>query len=155
MSAIKWDIEKPRKLTLAFDEPLFGEGINGKWIKYGIKNGDLSSEEDCFWATDRLHAMNQTLGAKGGDEITIEKFPPEEGMKYPYFKVNGLSIDDMNKGGSVQKKEEVKQESSDNRTDLEMELAGEIVKLKKHNKLLQDYIDSSRDSQVTDADIPC
>ena len=99
MSAIKFEIGKPRKMTLSFDKPKTGTNEYGPWYMYGFKS-DIGNDEDCFFATDTLHNMIQKLGAKEGDEITIEKCPPEEGMKFPYFKVNGLAKNDIDGGKS-------------------------------------------------------
>jgi hypothetical protein len=87
MSAIKFKIGEPKKLTLAFDEPKTGKNDYGRWFMYGFKNSDINSEEDCFFATETLHSMIQTLGAKEGDEITIEKC---QDLEMTFFKVNGL-----------------------------------------------------------------
>ena len=101
MSKINFEIGKPRKMTLSFDKPKPGTNEYGPWYMYGFKP-DINSDEDCFFATPTLHDMIQTLGAKEGDEITIEKCPPEEGMEYPYFKVNGLTRNDIKEGKSVE-----------------------------------------------------
>ena len=49
--------------------------------------------------------MIQTLGCKEGDDLIIEKCVDGD---IPYFKVNGLSITDMNSGGSMEKIEAAK-----------------------------------------------
>ena len=105
MSAIKFQVGEPKTLTLAFDEPKTGNNDYGRWYMYGFKNGDLSSDEDCFFATETLHSMIKTLGAGEGDEITIEKC---QDLEMTFFKVNGLSITDMNSGGSFEKIEKAK-----------------------------------------------
>ena len=138
MSAMKFQIGEPKKLTLAFDEPKTGTNSYGMWYMYGFKNGDLSSEEDCFFATASLHAMIKTLGAGEGDEITIEKC--QEG-EIAFFKVNGLTLDEMNKGGSAEK---IAEASPLSETD----------KLKARIKELELELASYKDSRVTDADIP-
>ena len=138
MSKIDWEIGNPRKFTLAFDEPKTGEGVNGKWTMYGFKNGDLSSDKDCFFATESLHTMIKTLGAGEGDDITIEKC--QEG-EIAFFKVNGLSLDEMNKGGSAEKIAEASPTS-------------EVDKLKTRIKELELEVASYKDSRLTDADIP-
>ena len=138
MSAMKFQIGEPKKLTLAFDEPKTGTNSYGMWYMYGFKNGDLSSEEDCFFATESLHAMIKTLGAGEGDEITIEKCQDGE---IAFFKVNGLTLDEMNSGGSAEKIAEASPTS-------------EVDKLKARIKELESELSSYRDSKLTDADIP-
>ena len=105
MSAFKFKVGEPREITLAFDQPKTGSNDYGNWYLYGIKNSDLSSDEDGFFATPTLHAMIQTLGAKEGDSITVEKCT--DGDKN-FFKVNGLTMNDMNSGGSAEKIEQAK-----------------------------------------------
>ena len=138
MSAMKFVVGEPKKLTLAFDEPKTGTNSYGAWYMYGFKNGDLSSDKDCFFATQSLHAMIKTLGAGEGDEITIEKC--QEG-EIAFFKVNGLTLDEMNKGGSAEK---IAEASPVSETD----------KLKARIKELELELSSYKDSRLTDADIP-
>ena len=138
MSAMKFQIGEPKKLTLAFDDPKTGTNSYGMWYMYGFKNGDLSSQEDCFFATASLHAMIKTLGAGEGDEITIEKCQDGE---IAFFKVNGLTLDEMNSGGSAEKIAEASPTS-------------EVDKLKARIKELESELSSYRDSKLTDADIP-
>ena len=138
MSAMKFQIGEPKKLTLAFDEPKTGTNSYGAWYMYGFKNGDLSSEEDCFFATASLHTMIQTLGAGEGDEITIEKCQDGE---ITFFKVNGLTLNEMNSGGSAEKIAEASPTS-------------EADKLKARIKELESLLSSYKDSKLTDADIP-
>ena len=138
MSAMKFKVGEPKKITLAFDEPKIGTNDYGRWYMYGFKNGDLSSDKDCFFATESLHAMIKTLGAGEGDDITIEKC--QEG-EIAFFKVNGLSLDEMNKGGSAQK-------------IVEASPVSEVDKLKARIKELELELASFKDSRVTDADIP-
>ena len=138
MSAMKFKVGEPKKITLAFDEPKIGTNDYGRWYMYGFKNGDLSSDKDCFFATESLHAMIKTLGAGEGDDITIEKC--QEG-EVAFFKVNGLSLDEMNKGGSAQK-------------IVEASPVSEVDKLKARIKELELELASFKDSRVTDADIP-
>mgnify|MGYP003135877827 FL=1 len=99
MSSFKFEVGKPKKVTLAFDSPKEGDNQYGRWYLYGIKT-DINDDEDSFFATYTLHTMIQTLGAKEGDDITIEKCDDAE---MPYFKVNGLSITDMNNNGAIEK----------------------------------------------------
>ena len=135
---MKFQIGEPKKLTLAFDEPKTGTNSYGMWYMYGFKNGDLSSEEDCFFATASLHTMIKTLGAGEGDEITIEKCQDGE---ITFFKVNGLTLNEMNSGGSAEKIAEASTTS-------------ELDKLKARIKELESELSSYRDSKLTDADIP-
>ena len=104
MSSFKFEVGDPKKVVLAFDSPKEGTNDYGRWYLYGIKT-DINDDEDSFFATQTLHTMIQTLGAKQGDEVTIEKCNDGD---MPYFKVNGLSIHDMNNGGSVEKIEAAK-----------------------------------------------
>ena len=138
MSAMKFVVGEPKKLTLAFDEPRTGTNSYGMWYMYGFKNGDISSDKDCFFATASLHAMIKTLGAGEGDEITIEKC--QEG-EIAFFKVNGLTLDEMNKGGSAEK---IAEASPLSETD---KLKARIIELELE-------LSSYKDSRVTDADIP-
>ena len=137
MSAMKFVVGEPKKLTLAFDEPKTGTNSYGAWYMYGFKS-DISSDKDCFFATPSLHTMIKTLGAGEGDEITIEKC--QEG-EIAFFKVNGLTLDEMNKGGSAEK---IAEASPLSETD----------KLKARIKELELELSSYKDSRVTDADIP-
>lgn len=103
MSAIKFEVGKPTAVELAYDSPKVGTNDYGRWYLYGIKehiNGD-----DGFFATETLHTMIKTLGAGQGDEIVIEKCVDGE---MTFFKVNGLSMHDMNNGGSAEKIAEAK-----------------------------------------------
>ena len=137
MSAMKFVVGEPKKLTLAFDEPKTGTNSYGAWYMYGVK-GDIDSDKDCFFATPSLHTMIRTLGAGEGDEITIEKC--EEG-EITFFKVNGLTLNDMNSGGSAEKIAEASPTS-------------EVDKLKTRIKELELELSSYKDSKLTDADIP-
>ena len=137
MSAMKFVVGEPKKLTLAFDEPRTGTNSYGAWYMYGVK-GDIDSDKDCFFATPSLHTMIRTLGAGEGDEITIEKC--EEG-EITFFKVNGLTLNDMNSGGSAEKIAEASPTS-------------EVDKLKTRIKELELELSSYKDSKLTDADIP-
>ena len=135
MSAFKFKVGEPRKVTLGFDEPKTGSNSYGNWYMYGIKNGDLSSDEDCFFATHTLHTMIQTLGAKEGDEITIEKCIDGE---MSFFKVNGLSVNDMNNAGSVEKVNEAKPKSfGEVSFELDLELSIRIEKLEERVEALE------------------
>ena len=100
MSAMKFKVGEPKDVILAFDSPKVGDNQYGRWYLYGIKNGDLASDEDGFFATEVLHTMIKTIGAGSGDKITIEKCEEDDKI---FFKVNGLSIIDMNNGGSAEK----------------------------------------------------
>ena len=134
---MKFQIGEPKKLTLAFDEPKTGTNSYGAWYMYGVK-GDIDSDKDCFFATPSLHTMIQTLGAGEGDEITIEKC--EEG-EILFYKVNGLTLNEMNSGGSAEKIAEASP-------------ASEVDKLKTRIKELELELASYKDSRLTDADIP-
>ena len=138
MSAIKFQIGEPKKLTLAFDEPKTGTNSYGMWYMYGFKS-DIDSDKDCFFATASLHAMIQTLGAGEGDEITIEKCQDGE---ITFFKVNGLTLNDMNSGGSAEKIAEASPTPS------------EVNRLKTIIKELESELSAYKDSKLTDADIP-
>ena len=110
---------------------------------YGFKNGDLSSDEDCFFATDTLHAMIQTLGAKEGDEIDIEKCQDGD---ITFFKVNGLTMDDMKRGGAFERVQKAKPTG-----------ASEIAMLRDENTRLKAEIESLKSNQptkLTDNEIP-
>ena len=135
---MKFQIGEHKKLNLAFDEQKTATNSYGMWYMYGFKNGDLSSQEDCFFATASLHAMIKTLGAGEGDEITIEKCQDGE---IAFFKVNGLTLDEMNCGGSAEKIAEASPLS-------------QVDKLKARIKELESELSSYRDSKLTDADIP-
>ena len=158
MSAMKFVVGEPKKLTLAFDEPRTGTNSYGAWYMYGFKNGDLSSDKDCFFATQSLHAMIKTLGAGEGDEITIEKC--QEG-EIAFFKVNGLTLDEMNKGGSAEKIAEASPKSSlaergvtEEEVRTAIEKSGYVNGLRARIKELELELASYKDSRVTDADIP-
>ena len=142
MSAIKFQTGQPKKLTLAFDNPKTGTNSYGNWYMYGFKS-DISSDEDCFFATDTLHAMIQTLGAKEGDEITIEKCQDGD---VTFFKLNGLTMNDMNKGGSFERIQNAKPTG-----------ANEIAVLREENMRLKAEIEALKSNQptkLTDNDIP-
>ena len=143
MSAIKFQIGQPKKLTLAFDTPKTGTNSYGNWYMYGFKNGDLSSDEDCFFATDTLHTMIQTLGAKEGDDIDIEKCQDGD---ITFFKVNGLTMDDMKRGGAFERVQKAKPTG-----------ASEIAMLREENMRLKAEIESLKSNQptkLTDNEIP-
>ena len=141
MSAMKFKVGEPKKITLAFDEPKIGTNDYGRWYMYGFKNGDLSSDEDCFFATESLHAMIKTLGAGEGDDITIEKCQ-EGGVDF--FKVNDLSLNDMNSGGSAKKIAEASPHPLKNEAQADMsydELLGKYKELKARYKELENAND--------------
>jgi len=106
---MKFKVGEPQTVTLAFDQPKTGNNQYGTWYLYGIKNGNLGSDEDGFFATASLHAMIKTLGAGEGDEILIEKCQEDDRF---WFKVNGLTMQDMNSGGSAEKIEKAKPKMS-------------------------------------------
>ena len=136
MSAMKFKVGQPVAVELAYDSPKVGTNDYGRWYLYGIKehiNGD-----DGFFATETLNIMIQTLGAGQGDEIVIEKC--EEG-EITFFKVNGLTLNEMNSGGSAEKIAEASPTS-------------EVDKLKARIKELESELSAYKDSKLTDADIP-
>ena len=106
---------------------------------YGFKS-DINSDEDCFFATESLHVMIQTLGAKEGDEVTIEKC--QEG-DVSFFKVNGLTLNDMNKGGAFERIQKAKPTCS---SELEM--------LREENKRLKAEIESLKPKTLSEDEIP-
>jgi len=139
MSSFKFKVGEPRKVVLAFDSPKEGTNSYGAWYLYGIKSG-INDDEDSFFATPSLHTMIQTLGAGEGDDITIEKC--EEG-EITFFKVNGLTLNEMNSGGSA---ERIKEASPTPR---------EVDRLKTIIKELESELSVYKNSkEATDADIP-
>ena len=154
MSSFKFKEGEPRKVTLAFDSPKQGTNDYGAWYLYGIKT-DINDDEDSFFATATLHSMIQTLGAKEGDEVTIEKCVDGD---TPYFKVNGLSITDMNSGGAFEKIEAAKPNplkvTLEGDLDISIEkLAADFEKLKSEFARLEDLykqLESKMTSEVND-----
>tara|TARA_R100000781_G_scaffold90102_1_gene55595 strand:- start:16545 stop:16970 length:426 start_codon:yes stop_codon:yes gene_type:complete len=140
MSSFKFQVGEPRKVTLSFDQPKTGKNEYGMWYLYGIKS-DINSDEDSFFATATLHSMIQTLGAKEGDDLTIEKCIDGD---MSFFKVNGLSINDMNSGGSQEKISEAQEKSGISSVD----------QLKARIKELELEIASLKKNQLTEDDIP-
>tara|TARA_Y100001963_G_scaffold30322_1_gene41471 strand:- start:5093 stop:5557 length:465 start_codon:yes stop_codon:yes gene_type:complete len=71
--AVKFDLNKPIKVILAFDEPLTSQSkkYNKTNYWYGIK--ELITGENGFNATEKLHETIQGLNKKKGDEIIINK----------------------------------------------------------------------------------
>ena len=139
MSAIKFQVGEPKKLTLSLDTPKTGTNNYGNWYMYGFKS-DIDSDGDCFFATESLHVMIQTLGAKEGDEVTIEKC--QEG-DVSFFKVNGLTLNDMNKGGAFERIQKAKPTGS---SELEM--------LREENKRLKAEIESLKPKTLSEDEIP-
>ena len=140
MSSFKFKVGEPRKVTVSFDQPKTGKNEYGMWYLYGIKS-DINSDEDSFFATATLHSMIQTLGAKEGDDLTIEKCVDGD---MPFFKVNGLSINDMNSGGSQERITEAQEKSG----------IGSVDQLKARIKELELEIASLKKNQLTEDDIP-
>ena len=138
MSAIKFQVGEPKKIKLSFDSPKTGTNSYGDWYMYGFKS-DIDSDADCFFATPTLHVMIQTLGAKEGDEITIEKC--QEG-DIVFFKVNGLTLDDIKKaeGG---KPKEVTPSGGD-----------ELSNLREENMRLKAELESLKANQISVNEIP-
>ena len=155
MSAIKFKVGEPRKVTLSFNEPKSGvyEQTGKNWYRYGIKS-DINSDEDCFFGSEALHAMIQTLNAKEGDEITIEK---HQGDNFTFFKVNGLSLDDMNSGGAFEKIAEAKPTPKVTLDPDCTDMGSAVIELdraKKEIKKLKEELEVLRSSQVSENDIP-
>ena len=141
MSAFKFKLGEPREVILAFDKPKEGTNNYGNWYLYGIKNSDVSSEEDAFFATQTLHTMIQTVGAGVGDKIKIEKCQ-EGGVDF--FKVNDLSLNDMNSGGSAKKIAEASPHPLKDEAQADMsydELLGKYKELKARYKELENAND--------------
>lgn len=141
MSAFKFKLGEPREVILAFDKPKEGTNNYGNWYLYGIKNGDLASEEDAFFATQTLHTMIQTVGAGVGDKVKIEKCQ-EGGVDF--FKVNDLSLNDMNSGGSAKKIVEASPHPLKDEAKADMsydELLGKYKELKARYKELENAND--------------
>ncbi len=129
MGSFKFQVGEPRNVTLAFDSPKEGNNEYGRWYLYGIKT-DINDDEDGFFATATLHSMIQTLGAKEGDDLVIEKCDDGD---MPYFKVNGLSINDMNSGGSMEKIEAAKPK----RPEVSLELEARVKKIEERLDALE------------------
>ena len=140
MSSFKFQVGEPRKVELSFDEPKIGKNDYGTWYLYGVKS-DINSDEDSFFATHTLNTMIQTLGAKEGDELTIEKCVDGD---MAFFKVNGLSITDMNNAGSVKKIEEAKPKPNNE----------EMERLIAENEKLKEELAELRTSNLSESDIP-
>ena len=139
MSAIKFQIGQPKKLTLSFDTPKTGTNDYGNWYMYGFKS-DINTDEDCFFATETLHTMIQTLGAKENDEVTVEKCQDGDIV---FFKVNGLTMNDMNKGGSFERIQNAKPTG-----------ASELEMLREENAKLKAELEELKPNKLTDNDIP-
>ena len=154
MSSFKFKVGEPRKVELSFDEPKVGTNDYGMWYLYGIKS-EISSDEDSFFATLTLHTMNQTLGAKEGDELTIEKCVDGDKL---FYKVNGLSMNDMSKGGSFEKIEKAKPTTQ--KASVESNFEIRIEKLEERVSILEgDFDDKHKttaevEAQVNANDIP-
>ena len=129
MSSFKFKAGEPKKVVLAFDSPKEGKNDYGKWYLYGIKT-DINDDEDSFFATATLHSMIQTLGCKEGDDLIIEKCDDGD---VPYFKVNGLSINDMNSGGSMERIEAAKPK----RPEVSLELEARVKKIEERLDALE------------------
>ena len=138
MSSFKFKVGEPRKVELSFDSPKEGKNEYGNWYLYGVKS-DIDSDDDSFFATYTLHTMIQTLGCKEGDDLTIEKFDDGD---IPYFKVNGLSITDMNSGDSFEKIEKAKPKND------------EMEKLIAENKKLKEELEQLNAGKLSASDIP-
>ena len=153
MSAIKFKVGEPKKVTLSFDSPKSGTNNYGAWYLYGIKS-DINSEEDGFFATETLHTMIQTLGAKEGSEIKIEKCQDGD---VTFFKVNDLSMNDMNSGGAFEKIAEAKPTPKVTLDPDCTDMGSAVIELdraKKEIKKLKEELEVLRSSQVSENDIP-
>tara|TARA_R100000664_G_C2748000_1_gene135456 strand:- start:159 stop:668 length:510 start_codon:yes stop_codon:yes gene_type:complete len=158
MSAIKFQVGEPRNVTLAFNSPKEGDNQYGRWYLYGIKS-DINSDEDGFFATETLHTMIKTLGAGEGDEVIIEKC--QDGDKF-FYKVNGLSIHDMNNGGSAAKIEAAKPNPLKESLEVDLDysigkLSADFIRLKSEFAKLEDsfkQLDSkiSNENQTVEED---
>ena len=140
MSAFKFNVGEPRAITLAFDKPKTGTNDYGNWYLYGTK--EAPNGDDGFFATPTLHAMIQTIGAGEGDEILIEKC--QDGDKF-FYKVNGLSMNDMNSGGSAEKIAKAKPHPLKPEADGKMSY-DEL--LDAYNHLKQAYEDLSKNNEI-------
>lgn len=157
MSSFKFKVGEPRKVELSFDQPKEGKNEYGNWYLYGVKS-DIDSDENSFFATPTLHSMIQTLGCKEGDDLTIEKFDDGD---IPYFKVNGLSITDMNSGGSIEKIEKAKPKRSLEDKGVTMEEIGTAIResdyvnrLLAENKKLKEELEQLNAGKLSASDIP-
>ena len=100
--------------------------------------------------------MIKTLGAGEGDEITIEKWMDGD---ISFFKVNGLSVNDMNNGGSSAKGEAAKPNPLKASLEVEADavidnIAADLNKLKiefemfkKMFKKLENVLDNNKASE--------
>lgn len=149
MSAMKFNVGEPKKVTLSFDQPKIGTNDYGKWYMYGIKT-DINGGDDSFFATYTLHTMIQNLGAKEGDEITVEKC--QDGDAF-FFKVNGLSMHDMNNAGSAEKIEEAKPKQEIGATD-NATVVLELAKAKQEIKSLKNELEKFKANPISENDIP-
>lgn len=131
MSAIKFKVGMPTEVTLSYDSPKTGTNSYGEWYLYGIKS-DISDENDGFFATSTLHTMIQTLGAKEGSNLKIEKCSDGE---ITFFKVNGLTLDDINKGKASSIKEEAKPNTSKPSFEQEIKEIKERLNVLERDKL--------------------
>tara|TARA_R100000808_G_C2106065_1_gene121617 strand:- start:273 stop:740 length:468 start_codon:yes stop_codon:yes gene_type:complete len=87
--ALKFEMNKPVTVQLAFDEPTssFSEKFNKTNYWYGIK--ELINGENGFNATQKLHESIQGLNKKKGDTIIIQKV---NNGKFTYFTVDENSL---------------------------------------------------------------
>lgn len=91
--AVKFNMNEPVKVVLAFDEPITSQSkkYNKTNYWYGIK--ELISGENGFNATAKLHETIQGLGKKKGDTLEINKV---NNGSFTFFTVdeNSLSSND-------------------------------------------------------------
>ncbi|QDP51809.1 MAG: hypothetical protein GOVbin212_28 [Prokaryotic dsDNA virus sp.] len=140
MSAFKFNVGEPRAVKLAFDSPKTGTNHYGNWYLYGTK--EAPNGDDGFFATPTLHAMIQTIGAGEGDEILIEKC--QDGDKF-FYKVNGLTMNDMNSGGSAEKIDKAKPHPL--KSEAEGKMSYDEL-LDKYNHLKDAYEELSKNNEI-------
>ena len=91
--------------------------------------------------------MIQLLGCKECDEICIEKFPPDDGMKFPYFKVDGQDMSEIERdvgGGSGMESKKLPDDNELVKLRMEnMKLRAELQSLKTKTESRPDSIDSN------------
>ena len=86
---IKFDMNTPQEVELAFDGPVesFSEKFQKTNYWYGIK--PLITGANGFNATEKLHETIQALQCKQGSKIKIEKV---NNGKYTFFTVDAIQL---------------------------------------------------------------
>lgn len=80
----------PQKITIKYDSPTTGEGINGQWWRYSIEPIIIEGvEKDCFFPTKTLKELLGLSNFKEGVPLTIE-LSDDGTTKYGKWKVNDL-----------------------------------------------------------------